>query len=104
MMKAALSSLSIGKRNVTEWEGTGPKGHVRSYGDGRVSRVRLWRIRRAASQAECKILSYPFPTGMVPRLVRHHPTLSISDSEVIEQGLREWFICCAWRGEMALGL
>lgn len=33
-----------------------------------------------------------------------NPSIDAQGWELVERGLREWFICCAWRGSMVLGM
>jgi hypothetical protein len=62
------------------------------------------RRRRSARRAEAYIASYVFPSHIERRVRRHSPRLDEAGWQLIEQGLREWFICCAWRGRTILGM
>jgi len=67
-------------------------------------RFRLARRRRVARRAELYIANYRFPAHIAKRVRRHHPNLDDEDWKLVDQGLREWFICCAWRGRTVLGM
>jgi hypothetical protein len=67
-------------------------------------RLGVAKRRREARKAESYIATYQFPTQTGQRLLRRNPDLFESDWASIEQGLREWFVCCAWRGCMTLGM
>ncbi|MET0305015.1 MAG: hypothetical protein ABW196_02160 [Solirubrobacterales bacterium] len=41
---------------------------------------------------------------MARRVRRRYPQLGEEEWKQVEQGLREWFICCAWRGRSLLGM
>lgn len=41
---------------------------------------------------------------MSRRVRRRYSQLGESEWNQVEQGLREWFICCAWRGRSLLGM
>lgn len=68
------------------------------------SRLVVARRRRAARKAEAYIASYVFPTHISARVRRRTPQLDEAGWQLVEQGLREWFICCAWRGRTLLGM
>jgi hypothetical protein len=59
--------------------------------------------RRAARRAEAYIGDYRFPSHICGRVSRR---LDLDDDgwRLVEQGLREWFICCAWRSGAVLGM
>ena len=63
--------------------------------------VRRWE--RSASESEAYIAEYEFPSHLQQRAARHEPRLGES-WDLVEGGLREWFICCAWRGATVLGM
>jgi hypothetical protein len=67
------------------------------------SRLLVARRRRTARRAEAYIASYTFPTHISPR-VRRRSQLDEAGWRLVEQGLREWFVCCAWRGRTVLGM
>jgi hypothetical protein len=74
-------------------------------GNGRKpSRMLVARRRRAARKAEAYIASYDFPSHISARVRRRSPVLDERGWKLVEQGLREWFICCAWRGRTVLGM
>jgi hypothetical protein len=68
------------------------------------SRLVVARRRRTARKAEAYIASYVFPTHISARVTRRTPQLDEASWPLVEQGLREWFICCAWRGRTLLGM
>lgn len=61
------------------------------------------RRRRAARKAEAYIVDYVFPPHIERRIARK-AKLDDADWDLVERGLREWFICCAWRGQTILGM
>jgi uncharacterized membrane protein YgcG len=67
------------------------------------SRLLVARRRRNARKAEAYIALYVFPTHISAR-VRRRSQLDEADWKLVEQGLREWFVCCAWRGRTILGM
>jgi uncharacterized membrane protein YgcG len=67
------------------------------------SRFVVSRRRRAARKAEAYIVDYVFPPHIERRLTRK-AKLDHAGWELVERGLREWFICCAWRGRTILGM
>jgi hypothetical protein len=68
------------------------------------SRLLLARRRRSARKAESYIASYTFPTHISARVRRKSPQVDEAGWTLVEQGLREWFVCCAWRGRTVLGM
>lgn len=68
------------------------------------SRLRLARRRKAARKAELYIARYRFPAHIEKRVRRRYPNLDDEDWKLVDQGLREWFVCCAWRGLRVLGM
>jgi hypothetical protein len=79
---------------------------IQRKGPGRArkpGRLFLARRRRTARKAEAYITSYAFPSHIGTRIRRHNP-LDEADWALVEQGLREWLICCAWRGRTVLGM
>jgi hypothetical protein len=68
------------------------------------SRIQVAQRRRAARKAEAYIVDYEFPNHIGARVRRKLPQLSDAGWELIELGFSEWFICCAWRGQMVLGM
>ncbi len=67
-------------------------------------RLLVARRRRAARKAEAYIASYKFPAHVAARVTRRVPELDEANWGLVEQGLREWFVCCAWRGRTILGM
>ncbi len=62
------------------------------------------RWRRAARRGEKYIDGTEFPPHVEHRVLRHYPQLEKGDWPEVERGLREWFICSAWRGRTVLGM
>ncbi|HWM55238.1 MAG TPA: hypothetical protein VNO20_07615 [Solirubrobacterales bacterium] len=60
--------------------------------------------RRAARKAEVFTREYEFPSHISRRVRRRYPDLDDPGWKLAERGLREWFICCAWRGRAVLGM
>jgi hypothetical protein len=67
-------------------------------------RLLLARRRRAARRGEARILEYTFPAQISRRVRRRTPEIDEANWELVERGLREWFVCCAWRGRTVLGM
>jgi hypothetical protein len=67
------------------------------------SRLVVARRRRAARRAEAYISTYSFPPHIESRVARK-AKLDGAGWELVERGLREWFICCAWRGRTMVGM
>ncbi|HET8813758.1 MAG TPA: hypothetical protein VFM51_02240 [Solirubrobacterales bacterium] len=61
-------------------------------------------LRRAAGRRERFITAYEFPSYISRRVRKRLPPIEESDWPLVEQGMREWFICCAWRGRAVLGM
>jgi hypothetical protein len=68
------------------------------------SRIQIAWKRRAARKAESQIRTYHFPDHLEAHVRRHFPELGSASWELVERGLREWFVCCAWRGWALLGM
>lgn len=68
------------------------------------SKVQVALRRRSIQKGEVYILDYEFPPHVKRRVQRRHPELNDTEWELVERGLREWFICCAWRGRTVLGM
>jgi len=68
------------------------------------SRVQIALRRRSIRRGEAYILEYEFPPHIKRRIQRRHPDLSDDEWKLVERGLREWFICCVWRGPAVLGM
>lgn len=66
-------------------------------------RILVAKRRRAARKAEDYISGYTFPPHIERRVRRKLPQLDEIGWARVEQGLREWFVCCAWRGRTVLG-
>jgi hypothetical protein len=69
----------------------------------RPSRFTVRRWEQTAREGEEFIADYEFPAYLRRRVERHEPRLGES-WELVELGLREWFVCCAWRGATVLGM
>ncbi|HUB98823.1 MAG TPA: hypothetical protein VMS11_03255 [Solirubrobacterales bacterium] len=67
-------------------------------------RILVAKRSRAARKAEVYISGYTFPSHIERRVRRKLPQLDDAGWALVEQGLREWFICCAWRGRTVLGM
>ena len=82
----------------------GTQGKSRGGRQRKPSRVLVARRRRNARKAEAYIASYKFPAHISRRVIRRTPQLDETSWPLVEQGLREWFVCCAWRGRTILGM
>lgn len=67
-------------------------------------RFLLLRWRRKVAKGEAYVAGYEFPPHVGRRVRRKHPQLDDAGWALVEQGLREWFVCCAWRGRAVLGM
>src|SRR5436190_16668752 len=70
----------------------------------KLTRVQVSWLRLAARKQERFVVRYQFPPYLWGRLEKRLPTLSAKEIELVERGLREWFICCAWRWGTVLGM
>lgn len=70
----------------------------------KAGRLLVYGRRRVARKGERFIEEYEFPDYIWKRVRKRLPELSEENLELVERGLREWFICCAWRGRMMLGM
>lgn len=70
----------------------------------KLTRVQVAWLRRASRKSERLIVGYEFPTYLWGRLQKRLPDLSPREIELVERGLREWFICCACRWGTVLGM
>jgi hypothetical protein len=68
------------------------------------SRLLVARRSRAARRGEQFIAAYEFPEYFPRRVAKRLPDLDEAELQLVERGLREWFICCAWRGRTVLGM
>lgn len=68
------------------------------------TRIAISRWRRAARRGEKYIDDSEFPPHVERRVMRRYPQLGEADWAEVERGLREWFICSAWRGRTVLGM
>jgi hypothetical protein len=60
--------------------------------------------RRSTLRAEDYILEYEFPPHIRRRIRRRFAHLDEAGLEMVERGLREWLVCCAWRRRTLLGM
>jgi hypothetical protein len=67
-------------------------------------RILVAKRSRAARKAEVYIAGYTFPAHIERRVRRKLPQLDDAGWVLVEEGLREWFVCCAWRGRTVLGM
>jgi hypothetical protein len=66
---------------------------------------RLVPSRLHARRAERVIASWSFPAHIWGTVARRYP--QVRDESVraeVDHGLRDWLICCAWRGRRSLGM
>lgn len=68
------------------------------------NRLLVTQRKRAARKGEAFIVSYEFPSQLERRTLRKHRQLDEASWPLVERGLREWFVCCAWRGRTVLGM
>ena len=68
------------------------------------SKLLIRKRSRAARKGEAYIVDYRFPNHIETRVRRRLPELDEAGWRLVEQGLREWFVCCAWRGRAMLGM
>jgi hypothetical protein len=78
-----------------------PAGIARQRKPGRLL---VYGRRRAARRGERFIAEYEFPAYIWKRVRKRVPELDEEGLRLAELGLREWFICCAWRGRPVLGM
>jgi hypothetical protein len=64
---------------------------------------RMLSRRRSGRRAEGYIESYSFPSSVEKKVRRRHKLDDVAWREV-ERGLREWLICCGYRGRSQLGM
>jgi hypothetical protein len=67
-------------------------------------RILVAKRSRAARKGEEFISGYTFPPHVERRVRRKLPQLDDAGWTLVERGLREWFVCCAWRGRTVLGM
>lgn len=68
------------------------------------SRLLVRKRSRSARRGERYIAAYRFPNQIEKRVRRRLPELDVAGWALVERGLREWFVCCAWRGRTVLGM
>ena len=66
----------------------------------------LWPFSRRPSpqRGERFIVAYEFPPHIERGVRRKHPQLTDDEWVTVESGLREWLVCCAWRGGATLAM
>src|ERR1700749_2272983 len=62
------------------------------------------RKRRRQRRDEQYIWNYPFPPQVETRCRERAPWIGDEQWRLTEQGLREWFLLCAWRDGEVLGM
>jgi len=67
-------------------------------------RLQVAKARRLARKGEAYISAYEFPAYLGKRTRSKLPQLDDLGWLRVERGLREWFVCCAWRGRTVLGM
>src|SRR5690349_16175706 len=70
----------------------------------KLSRVQIALLRRTARKQERYIAGYEFPDYLWDRARKRLPGLSRAEVELVERGLREWFVCCACRYRAGIGM
>lgn len=70
----------------------------------KTTRVQVALHSRKARKSEAYIVAAGFPELLEDRVRAKLPQVTERGWELIEQGLREWFVCCAWRGHRTLGM
>lgn len=60
--------------------------------------------KKRRTEAEAYISTYEFPPSVSAKLQAKHPGLSDVDLLLVEQGLREWLICCLHREGSQVGM
>jgi hypothetical protein len=73
-------------------------------GPARQRRPGRLRLRRRGRRDEDFIWNYQFPEHVEVRCRRDRPEITDREWKLVEQGLREWFLCCAWRDGEVLGM
>lgn len=69
-----------------------------------LTRVQIALMRRKPRKRERFIADYVFPSHIRGRVRKRLPQIAERDWPLVELGLREWFVCCAWRGGAVLGM
>jgi len=70
----------------------------------KLTRVQIALLRRSGRKRELFVAGYEFPDYLWKRMGKRLPGLSDKEIELVERGLREWFVCCAWRWHTVLGM
>jgi hypothetical protein len=66
--------------------------------------LNLSPTRRRAERAEAYVARYAFPPSLMRRVAAAHPELRPDELRRVEEGLREWLICCIHRRGALLGM
>jgi hypothetical protein len=67
-------------------------------------RFQVAKLSRRARKGEEFISGYAFPADVERRTRDKFPQLDDGGWARVEEGLREWLVCCAWRGYRLLGM
>jgi len=70
----------------------------------KLTRVQVAWLRRVSRRHERFVAGYEFPPYLWPRVRKRLPDLSPGEMELVEHGLRQWFVCCACRWGTVLGM
>jgi uncharacterized membrane protein YgcG len=70
----------------------------------KLTRVQIALLRRVPRRRERFISEYEFPSHISARVRKRLPQAGEGEWPLVEMGLREWFVCCAWRGRAVLGM
>lgn len=69
-----------------------------------LTRVQIALMRRKPRKRERFILAYEFPAHISGRVRKRLSGLTEREWPLVEQGLREWLVCCTWRWGAVLGM
>jgi uncharacterized membrane protein YgcG len=70
----------------------------------KLTRAQIALLRRTPRKRERFIAGYEFPFHLSARVRKRFPMVRESDWPLVELGLQEWLVCCAWRGAAVLGM
>jgi len=68
-----------------------------------MDRLRTLRARLDPGGAERVVSELELPEGLLDRLRRSHPAIG-ERTQLVELGLRDWFVACAYRRKTQLGM
>jgi hypothetical protein len=68
------------------------------------NRILAAKFSRKARRGEEYISGYAFPPQIEQGLRSRFPQLDDTGWARVQEGLREWLVCCAWRGHTVLGM